>query len=54
MSSFVKTWVFETLLLVALAVPVFGAGCERQPDPPVEPRGSDQNCMPQETPCRTR
>jgi len=40
MSSFVKTWVFETLLLVALAVPVFGAGCERQPDPPVEPRSA--------------
>ena len=40
MSSFVKTWVFETLLLVALAVPVFGAGCERQPDPPVKPRSA--------------
>ena len=29
MSSFVKTWVSETLLLLALALPVFGAGCER-------------------------
>lgn len=40
MSPFVKTWVFETLLLAAIAVPVFGAGCERQADPPVEPRSA--------------
>lgn len=40
MSSFVKTCVSETLLLAALAVPVFGAGCDRQSDPPVEPRSA--------------
>jgi hyperosmotically inducible periplasmic protein len=40
MSPFLKTCISETLLLAALAVPVFGAGCERQSDPPVEPRSA--------------
>lgn len=38
MSSFLKTCISQIMLLVALAVPVFGVGCERQSDPPVEPR----------------
>jgi len=39
MSSFTKTCVSETLLLVALAVPVgLAGGCDHQADPPVEPR----------------
>lgn len=40
MSPYLKTCISETLLLAALAVPVFGAGCERQSDPPVEPRSA--------------
>lgn len=40
MSPYLKTCITETLLLAALAVPVFGAGCERQSDPPVEPRSA--------------
>lgn len=40
MSSYWKTCISEILLLIAFAVPVFGAGCERQPDPPVEPRSA--------------
>jgi hypothetical protein len=38
MTSFAKTWISETLLLVCLAVPVFAGGCERQNDPPVVPK----------------
>lgn len=49
MSSFVKTCISETLLLAALAVPVFGVGCERQSDPPIEPR-SAQAVAPAEAP----
>jgi hyperosmotically inducible periplasmic protein len=47
MSSFVKTCVSQVLLLVALAVPVFGAGCERQSDPPIEPRSATPAAAPQ-------
>jgi hyperosmotically inducible periplasmic protein len=38
MGSFTKTCLGHVSLLVALAVPVFGVGCERQSDPPVTPR----------------
>jgi hyperosmotically inducible periplasmic protein len=38
MGSFTKTCLGHLALLVALAVPVFGVGCERQSDPPVTPR----------------
>ena len=47
MSSFVKTCVSQTLLLAALAVPVFGVGCERQSDPPVQPRSAQAAPAPQ-------
>lgn len=47
MSSFMKTCLSEVLLLVALAVPVFGAGCERQSDPPIEPRSASPEAPPQ-------
>lgn len=40
MSSFLKTCISEILLLVAIAVPVLAGGCERQSDPPVEPRAA--------------
>lgn len=38
MGTFVKTCIANTVVLAAIAVPVFGTGCERQGDPPVEPR----------------
>ena len=38
MGTFVKTCIANTVVLAAIAVPVFGTGCERQSDPPVEPR----------------
>lgn len=42
MSPFVKTWVSEVLLLAALAAPILIGGCERQSEPPVEPRAGRQ------------
>lgn len=38
MNSFIKTCLANTVVLTAIAVPVFGTGCERQSDPPIEPR----------------
>lgn len=38
MGTFVKTCIANTVVLAAIAVPVFGTGCERQGDPPIEPR----------------
>lgn len=42
MGSYYKTCFYNVLLLVALATVVMFAGCERQSDPPVQPRsGTD-------------
>lgn len=38
MSCYLKTCLSQFLLLVALAVPLFAAGCDRDSDPPIEPQ----------------
>jgi hyperosmotically inducible periplasmic protein len=38
--SFIKTCLSEILVLVAIAVPVLGAGCERPAEPPIERRSA--------------
>lgn len=41
MNSYLKTCIAEVLLLAALAAPIVIAGCERQSNPPVEPRSAE-------------
>lgn len=40
MKPSLKTRLATMLWLVAIGVPVLGSGCERQADPPIEPRSS--------------
>ncbi|HUR41975.1 MAG TPA: BON domain-containing protein [Verrucomicrobiae bacterium] len=40
MNSFLKTCIANMLLLVAIGVPVLGTGCERQSEPPIEPKST--------------
>jgi hyperosmotically inducible periplasmic protein len=40
MSSFYKTCFYNIALLVALAIPPLSGGCERQSEPPIQPKSA--------------